>query len=73
MPLDPQMTAAGMTTTWRPYFEVADCDAAVAKTAEHGGTVVMPAQDVPEVGRMAWLGDPAGAAFSVITSVAADQ
>jgi predicted enzyme related to lactoylglutathione lyase len=26
MPLDPQMTAADMTTTWRPYFEVADCD-----------------------------------------------
>jgi predicted enzyme related to lactoylglutathione lyase len=70
MPLDPQMAAAGMTTTWRPYFEVADCDAVVAKTAEHGGTVAMPAQDVPGVGRMAWLGDPAGAAFSVITSVA---
>jgi predicted enzyme related to lactoylglutathione lyase len=59
-----------MTTTWLAYFEVADCDAVVAKTAEHGGSVVMPAQDVPEVGRMAWLGDPAGAAFSVITSVA---
>ena len=73
MPLDPQMTAAGMTTTWRPYFEVADCDAVVASTADHGGTVVMPAQDVPEVGRMAWLGDQAGAAFSVITSVSVAQ
>jgi len=50
---------------------VADCDAVVAKTAEHGGTVVMPAQDVPEVGRMAAFTDPAGAAFSVITSAAA--
>jgi uncharacterized protein len=70
MPIDPQMAAAGMTTTWRSYFEVADCDAVVAKTAEHGGTVAMPAQDVPQVGRMAWLADPAGAAFSVITSVA---
>jgi len=70
MPLDPQMVAAGMTTTWQPYFEVTDCDAAVAKAAEHGGTVVMPAQDIPEVGRMAALTDPAGAAFSVITSAA---
>jgi uncharacterized protein len=70
MPLDPQMAAAGMTTSWGPYFEVANCDAAVAKTTEHGGTVVMPSQDVPEVGRMAALVDPAGAAFSVITSVA---
>jgi predicted enzyme related to lactoylglutathione lyase len=68
MPLDPQMAAAGMTTTWQPYFEVADCDAVVAQTAERGGTVVMPAQDVPEVGRMAAFTDPAGAAFSVITS-----
>ena len=71
MPLDPQLTAAGLTTTWQPYFEVADCDATVAKTGEHGGTVVMPSQDVPGVGRMAALTDPAGAAFSVITSAAA--
>lgn len=69
MPIDPE-TAAGVTTSWRPYFEVADCDAVVAKTAEHGGTVAMPGQDVPGVGRMAWLADPAGAAFAVITSVA---
>jgi uncharacterized protein len=33
-----------------------------------GGAVTMPAQDVPQVGRMAWLADPAGAAFAVITS-----
>jgi uncharacterized protein len=67
-PIDPEMAAAGMTTRWGPYFEVADCDAAVAKAAEQGGTVTMPAQDVPQAGRMAWLLDPAGAAFAVITS-----
>jgi uncharacterized protein len=67
-PIDPEMAAAGMTTRWGPYFEVADCDAAVAKAAESGGAVTMPAQHVPQAGRMAWLTDPAGAAFAVIAS-----
>ncbi len=71
MPLSPEMAAAGMSTRWRPYFEVADCDAVVAKAAERGGTVTVPAEDVPGVGRMASLADPAGAPFAVITSVAA--
>ena len=62
MPLSPEMAAAGMSTRWRPYFEVADCDAVVAKAAERGGTVTVPAEDVPGVGRMASLADPAGGA-----------
>ncbi len=70
VPISPEMAAAGMTPAWLPYFEAADCDAVVAKAAGQGGTVAMPAQDVPNVGRMAWLADPAGAAFAVITSVA---
>jgi uncharacterized protein len=71
VPLSPEMTAAGISARWLPYFEAADCDAAVAKATEHGGTVTAPAQDVPGVGRFASLADPSGAAFSVITSVAA--
>ena len=71
VPLSPDMTAAGIGTRWLPYFEVADCDAAVAIAAEQGGTVTAPAQDVPGVGRFASLADPSGAAFSIITSVPA--
>jgi uncharacterized protein len=70
MPLSPQMTDAGMSTGWRPYFEVPDCDEAVATAAKYGGTVTAPPMDVPQAGRMAALLDPAGAAFSVITSEA---
>jgi predicted enzyme related to lactoylglutathione lyase len=70
MPLTPELTAAGMSTGWRPYFEVADCDEAVATAAKHGGTVAAPPMDIPQAGRMAALLDPAGAAFSVITSEA---
>jgi len=71
VPISPEMAAVGNSTRWVPYFEVADCDAAVAKAVEHGGTVTGPAQDVPGVGRIAMLAGPSGAGFSVITSVAA--
>ncbi len=70
MPISPQMAAAGLTTRWVPYFEVADVDAVVATASEQGGSVNVPAADVPGVGRFASLLDPAGAAFNVITSVA---
>jgi uncharacterized protein len=70
MPISPEMAGAGVTPRWLPYFEVADCDAVVATTAEQGGSVLVPAADLPEVGRFATLADPAGASFAVITSVA---
>jgi len=70
VPLSPEMVAAGMSARWLPYFEVANCDAVVAKATEQGGTVTYPAQDVPGVGRFASLADPSGAAFNVITSAA---
>ena len=63
-----EMAAAGMSTRWQPYFEVDDCDEAVARVTGHGGTVTVPAEDVPGVGRFASLADPAGAAFAVIKS-----
>ncbi|MEU6687467.1 VOC family protein [Streptomyces sp. NPDC046832] len=53
---------------WLPYFEVADTDATVARAAELGGTVRLPATDVPSVGRLAKLADPYGARFAVIHS-----
>jgi predicted enzyme related to lactoylglutathione lyase len=71
MPLSPQMAAAGATTRWQPYFEVADCDAAAAAVTANGGTVVVPASDIPGVGRFAVALDPDGAQFAVIASVPA--
>jgi predicted enzyme related to lactoylglutathione lyase len=49
---------------WRPDFWVADAEAATAKTAELGGTVVEPVSPGP-VGKNAVLADPAGAEFSI--------
>ncbi|MEV6834015.1 VOC family protein [Streptomyces sp. NPDC051133] len=51
---------------WVPYFAVADADALAAAVRDNGGTVLMPAVDVPDVGRIAWLADPADAVFAVL-------
>lgn len=51
----------GMPNHWTVYFAVADMDDAVTKTAELGGSVVVPAFDVPGVGKMAGIADPTGA------------
>ena len=59
---------AGVSPYWLAYFEVADCDATVAAASGQGGTVRVPAMDIPGVGRFASLADPAGAVFAVITS-----
>ncbi|ANP52511.1 putative enzyme related to lactoylglutathione lyase [Streptomyces griseochromogenes] len=51
---------------WVPYFAVADADAVVEAVRDNGGTVRMPAADVPDVGRIAWLEDPSEAVFAVL-------
>lgn len=51
----------GIPNHWSIYFAVADLDDALGKTAELGGSVVVPAFDVPDVGRMAGVADPTGA------------
>jgi predicted enzyme related to lactoylglutathione lyase len=66
-----EQLAAGGRPHWLPYFEVLDADAAVAKTEQSGGQVLMPATDMEGVGRMAALADPFGAFFSVIKSAPA--
>ncbi|MFD8867603.1 VOC family protein [Streptomyces sp. NPDC059590] len=53
---------------WLPYVEVADCDLVVDRAEKLGGAVLMPAMTAEDIGRMAWLADPSGAHFAVITS-----
>ena len=57
---------AGLPPMWGVYITVADTDAAAARCVELGGKVLVPAMDVPTVGRMAVLQDPQGAVFSVM-------
>ncbi len=55
-----------LPSLWVPYVSVSDCDASAEKAAELGGQVHAPPMDVPEVGRIAVLGDPLGAMFGII-------
>ena len=56
----------GMPPHWLPYFQVEDTDKVVARAKELGGNVIVPPMDIPNVGRMATITDPQGAAFAVI-------
>ncbi|MGZ4664304.1 MAG: VOC family protein [Frankiaceae bacterium] len=59
------MLPEGVPAHWTVYFGVDDTDAAVAKIAELGGTVVRPAEDTP-YGRLAAATDPTGAQFKLV-------
>ncbi|MER6026576.1 VOC family protein [Streptomyces sp. NPDC001851] len=56
----------GEDALWVPYFAVADADTTADAVRAGGGTVLMPAANVPGVGRIAWLADPAQAVFAVL-------
>jgi predicted enzyme related to lactoylglutathione lyase len=52
------------TPRWTVSFTVADADAAAARVAELGGSILLPPMDIP-VGRFSVAADPAGAAFTL--------
>ncbi|MET9390422.1 VOC family protein [Streptomyces sp. NPDC006624] len=52
---------------WHPVFTVDDCDAAVARVRENGGSVQMGPEDAEGVGRLAVCLDPANADFVLMT------
>ena len=51
---------------WVVYFAVSDCDATTTRAEVLGGKIAVPPMDIP-VGRFAFLTDPQGGAFAVIT------
>ena len=60
-----EMVQANIPPHWMSYVAVEDADAAAAKVAELGGTVMKEPFDVMDMGRMAVCLDPTGAAFSL--------
>lgn len=62
----PSQAPPEIPSFWLAYFAVDDCEATVDKARSLGGTVIVPAMDVPNVGRFAVLQDPQGATFAVI-------
>ena len=69
LPLTGEMQQHGARPTWLGYVCVADTDAAVAAIGQSGGKALMPATDIPNVGRIAMVADPQGAPFYVMKPI----
>lgn len=57
---------AGTPTMWQPYVLVDQCDATLAKAKRLGAKDLVPATDIPNVGRFAIVADPTGAPIAFI-------
>ena len=67
--LDDSMRTQGARPTWLGYINVDDVDDSVRSIEQAGGKALMPAFDVPNVGRIAMVSDPQGAPFYVMTPI----
>jgi predicted enzyme related to lactoylglutathione lyase len=66
MRLTEEMIAGGAKPTWLFYIGVDDVDASIAKIKAAGGSVLMPAWDIPGIGRLAMVADPQGIPFYIM-------
>ena len=57
----------GAPPHWLGHVAVDDVDEAAGRAEAAGGTIVAPAFDIPEVGRMVVVADPQGAVLSLLT------
>jgi len=74
LPLTAEMTAGGARPAWLGYVAVDDVDATVTSIEHGGGKAVMPAMDMPGVGRIAMVADPQGAPIYIMKPIPpADQ
>ena len=73
LPLDQKMQEGGAPPGWVGYISVPDTDEAAKRIADAGGTVFMPPQDIPNIGRFAMVADPGGAAFYIMTPLPRDD
>ena len=73
LPLTDEMRGHGARPGWLGYIGVDDVDATVAGVEGDGGAVLMPAFDIPGVGRVALLADPQGAPFYVMRGASGED
>lgn len=66
MRLTDEMRGHGARPTWLGYIAVDDVDASVASIEQAGGKALMPAFDIPDIGRIALVADPQGVPFYVM-------
>jgi uncharacterized protein len=63
---------APMPPAWLGYVGVDDVDKMVESVTDGGGAVHMPPQDIPGVGRFAFVSDPQGALFYIMKGAVED-
>lgn len=68
MPMDPQDTES--TPGWLSYVQVDNIERAVGAVQASGGNVLQEPMDIPNVGRIAVVEDPAGAVLGFLQPVA---
>jgi uncharacterized protein len=71
--IDDSMRSHGARPMWLGYVGVDDVDASVRSIEGAGGKALMPAFDVPEVGRIAMVADPQGVPFYVMRGATDDS
>lgn len=69
LPLTDEMAGHGARPIWLGYISVDDVDAAVESIEKEGGKALMPAFDIPGIGRIAMVADPQGAPFYVMRPI----
>jgi predicted enzyme related to lactoylglutathione lyase len=67
--LTDEMQQHGAKPIWLGYVCVDDVDRTVGQIEAKGGKVLMPASDIPDVGRIAMVADPQGAPFYVMKPI----
>lgn len=72
MELPDQARQMGAPPHWLAYTSVASVDDSVAKATELGASVLAPAFDIPDVGRISVLADPQGAVFALFRASSQD-
>lgn len=65
MAIPAEAAQGGMPPMWTAYVCTDDVDATIEKAKELGAHLLFGPMDLPEVGRVAMLSDPQGAAFSI--------
>ena len=67
--LTAEMQANGARPTWLGYVGVDDVDAMLGSIEHAGGRTLMPARDIPGIGRFAMIADPQGAPLYIMKPI----
>ena len=59
--MNPTSNTPGDESYWHSYIAVDNVDDCAKRTSVHGGKVLVPPHDIPDVGRICIVSDPTGA------------